>query len=98
MCSPDDNPPLESISSDDKLRLLEVGDGSDCGPTPSGEEGRKATLKWLTFDDELNPVAPAFVVANPFIMGISVFPVVVDPLVVDITAPPGGSVWSGRTA
>ena len=98
MCSPDDNPPLESISSDDKLPLLVVGDGSDCGPTPCGEEGRKATLKWLTFDDELNPVAPALVVANPFVVGVSVFPVVVDPLVVDVPAAPGGLVWSGRIA
>ena len=96
MCSPDDRPlPLESISPDEKLPLLVVGDGSDCGPSPCGEEGRtcRGTLKWLAFDDELNPVPPALVVVNPFVTGVSVVPVVADGLVTDAPVAPEGLVW-----
>ena len=96
MCSPDDTPlPLESISPDDKLPLLVVGDGSDCGPTPRGEEGHRGTctLKWLAFDDELNPVPPALVIVNPSVTGVSVVPVVADGLVMDVPLAPEGLVW-----
>ena len=99
MCSPDNSPPLEGNSPDEKVPLLVVGDGSDWYPILCGEEGCGIdTLNWPDFDDELNPVAPDLVV-NPFVTDISVVPAVVsgvDPLVADVPIAPEGLVWLGR--
>ena len=96
--SPDESlSPLENISPDDKLPLLVVGEGSERCPASWEEEGHGEILKWLALDDELNPVAPALPVVNPFVTAASVVvPVVADSLAVDVPAVPEGLVWLGK--
>lgn len=85
---------LESISPDEKLSLLLVGDSGDGGPPACGEDEGRGTLKMDRFD-KLDPVLPKLIV--DFLVSTLAAVHVVDAVSpLDVPAAPKGLVWPGR--